>query len=316
MTTLVAPIFGPVLGGYISDNYLLGLDLPDQRAGRPDRRLHLLARCCQAARRRRASCRSTRSACCLLACLGGQPADRCSTLGKNRDWFHSPLIVTLAIVAVVGFLAWVIWEMDRGAARPSTCALFTRRNFALGTIALCLGYALFFANNLLLPLWLQDPDGLYRRPGPVWSRRRPASSPCCCHAARRAASRSMHAHPGHHRFPELCRRPSCCAAPITPDASFFTLAAPLLLQGIAMTTFFVPLITIQLDGLAPERVPSATGLSNFARITAGSFAASPGDDLLGPARGAAPDAAWPRQATALLADLPPDAAGPPAGPWA
>jgi DHA2 family multidrug resistance protein len=59
-----------------------------------------------------------------------------------------------------------------------------------------------------------------------------------------------------------------------PDASFFVLAAPLLLQGIAMTTLFVPLITIQLDGLAPERVPSATGLSNFARITAGSFAAS------------------------------------------
>ena len=34
MTTLVAPICGPILGGYISDNYLLAVDLPHQRAGR------------------------------------------------------------------------------------------------------------------------------------------------------------------------------------------------------------------------------------------------------------------------------------------
>ncbi len=58
------------------------------------------------------------------------------------------------------------------------------------------------------------------------------------------------------------------------DASFWVLTMPLLLQGIAMTTFFVPLITITLDGLPPERLPSASGITNFARITAGSFAAS------------------------------------------
>jgi DHA2 family multidrug resistance protein len=41
-----------------------------------------------------------------------------------------------------------------------------------------------------------------------------------------------------------------------------------------MTTFFVPLLTILLDGIEPAKVPSASGISNFARITAGSFAAS------------------------------------------
>ena len=49
---------------------------------------------------------------------------------------------------------------------------------------------------------------------------------------------------------------------------------PLLVQGVAMSTFFVSLITISLDGIAPERIPSASGISNFARITAGGFAAS------------------------------------------
>jgi len=60
----------------------------------------------------------------------------------------------------------------------------------------------------------------------------------------------------------------------TPDAPFVTLMLPLLLQGLAMSVFFVPLVSISLDRLPPERVPSASGISNFARITAGSFAAS------------------------------------------
>jgi hypothetical protein len=60
----------------------------------------------------------------------------------------------------------------------------------------------------------------------------------------------------------------------TPDASFWALTVPLFIQGIAFATLFVPLTAITLDGVPPEKMPSAAGLSNFARITAGSFAAS------------------------------------------
>jgi len=49
---------------------------------------------------------------------------------------------------------------------------------------------------------------------------------------------------------------------------------PLLVQGIAMATFFLAMITLLLDGIPPQRIPSASGVSNFARITAGGFAAS------------------------------------------
>src|ERR1700761_4975813 len=41
-----------------------------------------------------------------------------------------------------------------------------------------------------------------------------------------------------------------------------------------MSTFFVAMLTISLDGIAPECIPSASGISNFSRITAGGFAAS------------------------------------------
>src|SRR5581483_4900803 len=49
---------------------------------------------------------------------------------------------------------------------------------------------------------------------------------------------------------------------------------PLAVQGVAMGLFFVSLLTILLDGQPPAKVPAASGLSNFLRITGGSFATS------------------------------------------
>jgi DHA2 family multidrug resistance protein len=49
---------------------------------------------------------------------------------------------------------------------------------------------------------------------------------------------------------------------------------PTLIQGVAMAFFFIPLMTITLSGLSPDRIAAASGLSNFVRITAGSFGTS------------------------------------------
>jgi DHA2 family multidrug resistance protein len=58
------------------------------------------------------------------------------------------------------------------------------------------------------------------------------------------------------------------------QANIATLLVPTVIQGAALATFFVPLLTLGFSGLAPERIPAASGLMNFARITAGSFATS------------------------------------------
>ena len=58
------------------------------------------------------------------------------------------------------------------------------------------------------------------------------------------------------------------------DATIGTLLLPTVIQGIGMAAFFIPLMLITLSGLPPERIPAASGLSNFARITAGSFGTS------------------------------------------
>jgi len=63
-------------------------------------------------------------------------------------------------------------------------------------------------------------------------------------------------------------------AGFTTDINFASLVLPLIVQGIAMSVFFVSMLTILLHGIPAEKLPAASGLSNFARITAGGFAAS------------------------------------------
>jgi DHA2 family multidrug resistance protein len=63
-------------------------------------------------------------------------------------------------------------------------------------------------------------------------------------------------------------------AQFNSEADFVTILWPTILQGGAIAFFFVPLFTLALSGVPPEKVASATGLMNFARITAGAFGAS------------------------------------------
>jgi len=41
-----------------------------------------------------------------------------------------------------------------------------------------------------------------------------------------------------------------------------------------VSCFFIPLIALSLSGLRPDQIAAASGLNNFARITAGAFATS------------------------------------------
>lgn len=53
-----------------------------------------------------------------------------------------------------------------------------------------------------------------------------------------------------------------------------TLMIPTIIQGAAMAAFFVPLTSITLASIEPWRIPAASGLSNFLRLTAGAFGTS------------------------------------------
>jgi len=60
----------------------------------------------------------------------------------------------------------------------------------------------------------------------------------------------------------------------TSQVDIDTVIIPTLIQGAAVSCFFIPLVTLALSGLRHDQIASASGLNNFMRITAGAFATS------------------------------------------
>jgi DHA2 family multidrug resistance protein len=270
MTTLIAPICGPIFGGYISDNWtwewIFLINLP-------------VGIVCAAVCWRMLASRETptrkvpidRIGFALLVVWVGALQVMLDK-GKDADWWSSPMIVTLGVVTVIGFAAWLIWELTD--SNPIVdLSFFKQRNFAIGTLAFCLGYALLFGNLVLLPLWLQTQlnytatwAGLVAAPAGV-------SAVILSPIAARVMSRIDARWTATVSFVAFAISYLMRAA-YTPDSSFLVLMLPLVVQGIAMSVFFVSMLTLILNGIPPQRIPGASGLSNFARITAGGFAAS------------------------------------------
>jgi MFS transporter, DHA2 family, multidrug resistance protein len=270
MTALVAPVLGPVLGGYICENYHWGwIFLINVPVGLFTATVtwKIMGRRETTTKRQPIDLVGLALLIFWVFCL-----QTMLDFGKDRDWFHSGLIVFLGLSASIAMAAWVIWELTD--SHPIVdLSLFKRRNFTLGVIALCLGYSSLFGGNLLMPLWLQSDMGYTA----TWAGA--VSAP--------AGLVAIFITPLIGRY--LTRIDARISASIAfaiygvsyllrtrypPDASFEVLIVPILLQGFGMSMFFVPLLTIVLDGIPAARVPSASGISNFLRITAGSFAAS------------------------------------------
>jgi MFS transporter, DHA2 family, multidrug resistance protein len=270
MTTLVAPICGPILGGYICDNFswpwIFLINLPvgaacaflcwRGMAGRetPTRKLPI-----------------DRTGFMLLVIWVGAFQVMLDT-GKDADWFSSPAIVVEALIAGIGCIAWVIWELTE--THPIVdLSLFRSRNFALGTMVTCLGFAVFFGANVLQPLWLQTQmgyiatwAGLVAAPSGVVA---VLLSPIAARVMTRIDARWTATLAVGALGVSLFMRSQFPA-----DVDFRALVMPMLVQGLSMSVLFVSMITITLNGVPASQMPQATGLSNFARLSAGAFAAS------------------------------------------
>lgn len=270
MTTLVAPICGPIFGGWISDNmtwpWIFYINLPIGLLcaffcwrGLSDRETPTFQRPID------------RTGFAMLVIWVGALQVMLDT-GKEADWFNSPAIVVETIVAVVGFIAWVIWELNDKNPMVDL-SLFKTRNFAIGTTILCIAYAIFFGNNLLMPLWLQTNMGYIA----TWAGLVAAPSGIVAVILTPFAARMLNRYDARILGTAsllLFGLSFYMRSLFNTDASFFVLMMPMLVAGAAMSFFFISMISIGLNGVPAQQVPAASGLSNFARIVAGSFAAS------------------------------------------
>ena len=270
ITTLVAPICGPLLGGYISDSFHWGwIFLINVPVG-----LLVVALCWANLAARETPVKKLPidlMGMGLLIVWAGA-LQLMLDQGKNNDWFASGWIVTLAVVSVIGFGAFLLWEMTEDHPVVDL-SLFKSRNFALGTVVFCLGNGVFIANMLLIPLWLQTQLGYTA----TWAGLVSAPTGVVAVLVTPLAARMM-ARFDARWVATIAFTASAVSywmrAGLTADASFMAIAIPLMVQGISSGSFFIATISILLDGLPPSRIPAASGLSNFARIIAAGFSVS------------------------------------------
>jgi len=270
MTVLVAPVAGPLLGGWITDNiswpWIFYINVP---VG-----LGAAALTWSIYRKRDPGPRRVpldMVGLGLLVLFVGALQIMIDK-GKELDWFQSGEIIALAVVAVVSFMFFLAWELTE--KHPIVdLRLFARRNFVTGSLSLSIAYGLFFGNVVLLPLWLQQYMGYTA----TWAGLATAPvgilaivlSPWVGKNVGRIDPRKL-ATVAFVGFGLVLWMRSH----FNVQADFMTILIPTILQGAAMAFFFIPLQAIVFSGLTPDRMPSAAGLSNFVRITAGAVGTS------------------------------------------
>ena len=178
----------------------------------------------------------------------------------------------LAVVAAVGFAYFLVVELTTPQPLVNL-RLFRQRNFAFGVLASGIGYGLFFGNVVLLPLWLQQWLGYTS----TWAGLATAPVGLAAIALSPWVGRNV----GRIDPRRLLTFSFLAFAWVMwlrsgfdTQVPFEVILVPIVLQGVAMPFFFIPLQTIIFNGIPPEQLPSASGLSNFVRITCGAVGTS------------------------------------------
>ncbi len=270
MTTVVGPVLGPIFGGAISDNlswhWIFFINVPVgivcamgalsllKAAETPTARLKI----------------DSIGLLLLIVWIGA--LQLMLDLGHDHDWFNSSLICILAVVMVVGFIAFVIWEMYE--ENPVVdIKIFKYRGFTISTLSLAFAFGAFFGSIVLIPQWVQINLGYTA----TWAGYLTATmgfgsitmSPVVAKLATRYDPRALSCF-GLMLFGVV----TLMRAFWITDADFMALAWPQIIQGFAVPFFFIPLTNIALGAVQSHEIASAAGLMNFVRTMAGAIGAS------------------------------------------
>ncbi len=188
--------------------------------------------------------------------------------GKDLDWFESKIIIALTVVSAISFLYFIIWNRYQ-EHRVVDFSFFKNKNFAYGTIAITIGFLVYFASTVTTPLWLQTQQGYT----PYWAGIAVAPIGIAPFCLATWIGKNMQ---------RLDLR-SCAAlsfvlfaigffyqASFTTQVSIEKIMLARLLQGFGLAFFFLPLLQLSLGEIPKERYASAAGLFNFIRVLVGS----------------------------------------------
>ena len=271
MTIVVAPICGPILGGWISDNihwgWIFFINVPIGLA------VVLISWKILEGRESRISHQPVNTIGLILLALGVGALQLMLDQGRELDWFNSTEIVALTIIAAVGLIALIIWELtdDNPVVDVS---LFKSRNFTVGCVSTSLAFLVYSGTVVLIPLLLQQ---VYNYTA-TWAGLAAAPvgllpillAPIIGKFGNKIDMRILITV----SFMVYALTFYWRAVTFEPEMTFMDVALPQFVQGLAVACFFMPLTTITLSGLPPEKMASASSLFNFLRTLAGSIGTS------------------------------------------
>ena len=264
----VGPAIGPLMGGYLTDtlswNWIFFINIPlgllatvlawgyieNQKERQKKNHLDWLG--------------------ILFLSLGVGSLQFVLEEGNAYDWFQSNEIVLFSVIAIIGIIFFILWELK--TANPATdLSLFKITNVALGAIlnfvigAVLLGviysYPLFTQISLG---WTSTLTGLSLTPGAIMTA---VGIVFVQKMSQRGANPKILVLIGFLMTIIFC----FWMYLQSPDSNWDSMFWPMLLRGLGMSFLMLPILSISIEGLKGYDLEQASGISNMARQLGGAF---------------------------------------------
>ena len=265
---LLAPILGPTLGGWITDNYswrwIFYLNLPVGAFS-----LFMMSRFIfDPPYIKRTATRVDAWGIGFLA-LGIGSLQVVLDTGQRKDWFSSNYIRFFAICCVSGLVALVIREVMAKEPVVDLRAL-KNRSFSAGVFLISMLGFVLYASLVLLPIYLQTllgypayNSGLALSPRGIGAL---STTPLAGYLTGKTDPRRLLV------FGFVLGSITMFSfSHLNLYAGYWDIFWPQVLQGMALSFLFVPLMTLTMSGIAKEKMGNATSIFNLMRNIGGSF---------------------------------------------
>lgn len=268
---VVAPMLGPVAGGWLTDNYswrwvfyinvpigVIALLLTQAFVFDP----HYL-------RREKTGIDYWGIG---LLCVGMGSLQIMLDKGQEEDWFGSHFIVTLLVLSIIGIGGLIVRELK--AKHPVIdLSVFKYRSYAVGTFLMSIVGFVLYGSTVLLPLLMQELLGYTATHAGVTNLPRGLASflfmPVVGILTGKVDSRKLLA-----VGLTATAGAMFMVSTFSLDVGFWNFWWPLMLQGAGLGLIFVPLTTVTNDPIPRERMGNATSLFNLMRNVGASMGIS------------------------------------------
>ena len=151
---IVAPILGPVVGGWLTENYtwrwVFYINLPIGIMSIIMTKLYID----DPPYLKRLKIGLDYWGIGLLAC-GVGALQIMLDKGQESDWFGSRFIITLLVVSITAFVVFVLYELFFNKHPVVNLRVFKYRNYTAGVLLITVVGFVLYGNMVLLPVWLQ-----------------------------------------------------------------------------------------------------------------------------------------------------------------